>query len=76
MRATASASFLLINNLIGLGAGPLLIGHVSDLLKKSYGVESLRYAAVGSTTFYLLAATLMLIAIKHVRSTWVDDITN
>ncbi len=26
MRATASASFLLINNLIGLGVGPLLIG--------------------------------------------------
>ena len=75
MRATASASFLLINNLIGLGAGPLLIGHVSDLLKKSYGIESLRYAAVGSTAFYLLAAALMLIAIKHVRSAWIDDAT-
>jgi MFS family permease len=75
MRSIASASFLLINNLIGLGAGPLLIGHVSDLLKKSYGVESLRYAAVGSTLFYLLAAALMLIAIKHVRSAWVDDTT-
>ena len=31
MRSTASASFLLINNLIGLGIGPLLIGHVSDV---------------------------------------------
>jgi predicted MFS family arabinose efflux permease len=75
MRATASASFLLINNLIGLGVGPLLIGRVSDLLKKSYGVESLRYAAVGSTAFYLLAAALMLIAVKHVRTAWVDDAT-
>ncbi|HEX8937204.1 MAG TPA: MFS transporter [Sphingomicrobium sp.] len=75
MRATASASFLLINNLIGLGAGPLLIGHVSDLLKQRYGVESLRYAAVGSTAFYLIAAGLMLIAIKHLRSAWVDDTT-
>jgi MFS family permease len=73
MRATASASFLLINNLIGLGAGPLLIGHVSDLLKNSYGVESLRYAAVGATAFYLLAAALMLIAIKHLRSAWMSD---
>jgi MFS family permease len=73
MRATASASFLLINNLIGLGVGPLLIGHVSDLLKTSYGVESLRYAAVGATAFYLLAAALMLIAIKHLRSAWVRD---
>jgi hypothetical protein len=75
MRATASASFLLINNLIGLGGGPLLIGRVSDLLKKSYGVESLRYAAVAATAFYLLAAALMLIAVKHLRSAWVDDTT-
>ena len=73
MRATASASFLFINNLIGLGVGPLLIGHVSDLLKKSYGVESLRYAAVGSTVFYLLAALLMLVAVRRLRDDWVDD---
>ena len=34
MRSTASASFLLINNLIGLGVGPYLIGSASDALKK------------------------------------------
>jgi MFS family permease len=73
MRATASASFLLINNLVGLGVGPLLIGHVSDVLKKTYGVEALRYAAVGTTAFYLLAAGLMLICVKHLRSAWVPD---
>jgi len=73
MRATASASFLLINNLIGLGVGPLLMGSVSDGLKASYGVESLRYAAVGCTAFYLLAALLMMLAIKRLRTDWVDD---
>jgi predicted MFS family arabinose efflux permease len=73
MRATASASFLLINNLIGLGVGPLLIGSISDALKASYGAESLRYAAVGCTGFYLLAALLMLFAIKRLRTDWVDD---
>ena len=62
MRATASASFLLINNLIGLGVGPLLIGRISDALKHSYGAESLRNAAVGCTAFYLLAGLLMLVA--------------
>ncbi|MDQ3245279.1 MAG: MFS transporter, partial [Pseudomonadota bacterium] len=31
MRSTASASFLLINNLIGLGIGPTLIGGLSEL---------------------------------------------
>src|SRR3954465_5269352 len=49
MRATASGCFLMINNLIGLGIGPYLIGAVSDALKATYGVESLRYAAVGCT---------------------------
>lgn len=73
MRATASASFLLINNLIGLGIGPLLIGRISDGLKSSYGVESLRYAAVGCTAFYLVAGALMLIAARRLRSDWVED---
>ena len=73
MRASASASFLLINNLIGLGVGPLLIGKISTMLKESYGTESLRYAAVGCTAFYLLAAFLMLIAVKWLRVGWVED---
>jgi predicted MFS family arabinose efflux permease len=73
MRATASASFLLINNLIGLGVGPYLIGAISDALKSSYGAESLRYAAVGVTAFYLLAALLMLLAVRRLRSDWVEE---
>lgn len=73
MRATASANFLLINNLIGLGVGPLLIGRISDALKESYGADSLRYAAVGCTAFYLLAALLMFFAIKRLRDDWVED---
>ncbi|HKC04056.1 MAG TPA: MFS transporter, partial [Sphingomicrobium sp.] len=72
MRATASASFLFINNLIGLGVGPLLIGGISDALKSTYGAESLRYAAVGCTAFYLIAALVMLFAIKRLRTDWVD----
>src|SRR5436305_11186886 len=70
MRGTASASFLLINNLIGLGVGPLLIGRASDLLKARYGVEALRYAAMGSTLFYLLAAGLMLLAARTLQRDW------
>ena len=73
MRATASASFLFINNLIGLGVGPLLIGRISDGLKAGYGTESLRYAAVGCTAFYLFAALLMFFAAKRLRADWVDD---
>jgi len=73
MRATASASFLLINNLVGLGIGPLLIGRLSDALKQAYGVEALRYAAVACTSFYLLAAILMLLCVSRLRASWVDD---
>ena len=73
MRATASASFLLINNLIGLGIGPLLIGRISDALKQSYGAEALRYAAVACTGFYVLAALLMLLCVSRLRTNWVDD---
>ncbi|MFL6722046.1 MAG: MFS transporter, partial [Sphingomonas sp.] len=73
MRSTASASFLLINNLIGLGVGPYLIGAISTALKSSYGTEALRYAAVGCTTFYLLAALLMLLCVAKLRTSWVDD---
>jgi hypothetical protein len=51
-----------------------LIGSISDALKSTYGAESLRYAAVGCTAFYLLAALLMLFAIKRQRTDWVDDI--
>lgn len=73
MRATASASFLLINNLIGLGVGPFLIGGLSDALKRSYGVEALRYAAVSCTSFYILAGFLMLLCVSRLRKSWVDD---
>ena len=73
MRSTASGSFLLINNLIGLGVGPLLIGRISDALKSTYGADALRVAAVGGTAFYLLAAILMFFAAKRLQNDWVED---
>lgn len=44
LRATWAAITLLINNMIGLGLGPLAVGAISDALKPTYGAESLRYA--------------------------------
>jgi len=73
LRATASACFLLINNLIGLGVGPSLIGHLSDALKTRYGVDALRDAAVACTAFYLVAAALTLFAASSLRRSWVAD---
>jgi MFS family permease len=74
MRSTASASFLLINNLIGLGAGPTLIGVLSTAFKRSFGTEALRYAAVSVIGFYVLASILMLLAARGLRSAWVEDL--
>jgi predicted MFS family arabinose efflux permease len=73
MRATASACFLLINNFVGLGIGPLLIGAISESLRSTYGAESLRYAAIGVLGFYLLAAFLMWLAAGRLRRDWVED---
>jgi predicted MFS family arabinose efflux permease len=73
MRATAAACFLLINNLVGLGVGPLLMGRISDGLKATYGVDSLRDAAVACLGFYLLAAVLIYFAIAALRRSWIAD---
>jgi len=73
LRSTASGAFLFINNLIGLGAGPLLIGAISDSLRESYGVDSLRIAALAVLVFYLVAALLMYIASRSLRRDWVED---
>ena len=73
MRATASASFLLINNFVGLGIGPTLIGALSELFRERYGAEALRYAAVSVVGFYLVAALLMLLAARKLRQAWVED---
>jgi predicted MFS family arabinose efflux permease len=67
MRATASAMFLFINNLVGLGLGTLFIGRLSDALATRFGAESLRYAAIGAVTLYLLAALLMVAACLYLR---------
>ena len=73
MRATASAAFLLINNVIGLGFGTIVLGAMSDAATHRFGTESLRFSAVAILLFYFVAAALMLIAVKHLRRDWVDD---
>lgn len=72
MRAGASGSFLLVNNLLGLGLGPWLMGLLSDMLKGSYGADSLRYAAIICVGLYLVAAVLVLLAIRPLRRGWVE----
>ena len=62
MRATVSAMYLFILNLIGLGLGTLVIGAISDALTATYGTEALRYSAMVTTGLYLVSALLMGLA--------------
>lgn len=66
-RSTASALFLLINNLIGLGGGIYALGALSDALTPSYGQEALRYSMLYSLGLYLVAAILMTLAAPRLR---------
>jgi MFS family permease len=72
-RATASALFLLINNLIGLAGGIYALGAMSDLLAPAHGEESLRVAILWALTLYLVAAALMAMAGKTLRRDWVAE---
>ncbi len=70
MRTTASALFLLINNLTGIALGNFILGSLSDGFAAKFGAESLRYALLTGTIFYVLAAVLFLFAAKHLPKDW------
>jgi MFS family permease len=70
MRATASAIFLFINNLIGIGLGTVALGIISDNLEARFGEDSLKYAILAGTGFYLVASTLFLLSAKHLAKDW------
>jgi MFS family permease len=72
MRSTASALFLLINNLLGLAVGFYYFGWMSDLLAPRFGDESLRWAIYTGMGFYLLASALLFGASKTLKRDWVD----
>jgi MFS family permease len=72
MRSTASASFLLINNLVGIGLGIYLLGAVSDYLTPRFAEEALRYSLYVGQWFYALAAILLIIAARSLKRDWVD----
>jgi hypothetical protein len=50
-----------------------LIGQISDSLKAAYGADALRNAAVACCGFYFIAALLALLAVRPLRSAWVDE---
>lgn len=72
MRSTASALFLLINNLLGIAVGFYYFGWMSDLLAPQFGEESLRWAIYTGMGFYVLASFLLIGASRTLKRDWVD----
>ncbi|MFN3724996.1 MAG: spinster family MFS transporter [Allosphingosinicella sp.] len=70
MRATASASFLFINNLIGIGFGIFFLGFMSDSMTAAYGEDALRYSILYGLVFYLLSSLLYFAAAKRLPKDW------
>jgi MFS family permease len=67
MRATASASFLFINNLIGIAFGIYFLGWLSDVMKAAHGENSLQFSILYGLGFYLLAAVFYLFAARRLK---------
>ena len=70
MRATASASFLFINNLIGIGFGIFFLGFMSDRMAEVYGSDSLRYSILYGLGFYVLSAAIYFVASTRLKKDW------
>lgn len=56
MRATAAALLLFVINLLGLGAGPLAVGIIADLLVPIFDKDAVRYALFIFSAFGLWGA--------------------
>jgi MFS family permease len=70
-RSTASACFLFVNNLIGLGLGTWYFGAVSDALTPHFGDEALRYAIYSGLGFYVVSAILFALAARGIKRDWI-----
>jgi len=68
MRALASATFLFLGNLLGLGAGSAVIGFVSTELSHRYGALSIRYSMIFPSVLGLFAGVLFWIGSRYLAA--------
>ena len=66
MRALAAALVSTTINLVGLGLGPFVAGALSDALEPRFGLESIRYALLGTACVSLWAAFHFRLAARTV----------
>jgi MFS family permease len=70
MRSQASAVFLLINNLLGIGVGVYVLGELSTVLTPSFGDDALRYSIMIGASLYAVAGILFLLASRSIERDW------
>lgn len=68
MRATAAAIMLFIVNIVGAGAGPLVVGVLSDFFSTNYGIESIRYALLCTLIVGAVGGVLLMLS-----SRWLEN---
>jgi len=61
MRAFAIALMTLITTLVGMGAGPVLVGMLSDAMTSRFGEESIRYSLLFPTAVPVLSVFVCLL---------------
>jgi MFS family permease len=66
MRAFASASFLFIGNLIGLGIGSGLVGWLNDQLQPRFGDLAIRYSLVAPGVIALVGGAIFWLASRYI----------
>ena len=67
MRAFAAAISTLISTLIGLTAGPLLVGAVSDAFTQRFGADALRYSLLIPTIAPLFSVLVCFLGAGRVK---------
>lgn len=67
-RTVASALLNLFITLLGVGAGPLVTGVLSDLLTPVFGTEALRWALVAVVCLFLFTMLFFALAVQPYRA--------
>ncbi|MGA9882092.1 MAG: MFS transporter [Candidatus Acidiferrales bacterium] len=67
MRAFATALIYLVSELLGLGAGPFLIGVFNDHFQKQFGVGVIRYTMFPAALTTLIGGLLFVAAAQYLR---------
>jgi len=68
MRSTAPACMLLIVNLVGLGAGPWIVGLISDGLRPISGADALRHGLMATFPLFAIGGLMLIAAARRLRT--------